>query len=105
MGRVLCVNIFCPLLLSSSCISLQLTRTVPPSVPPSCGAGHSDSCKSHSMEPPKEFNVFNLKLDLRSIMSSPRTGGGPYDFSVTPSPNWTCGFGTSMGFGLRGTLD
>ena len=30
--------------------------------------------------------------------------GGPCNYSVTPSPNWTFGFGTSLGFGL-GELD
>ena len=25
--------------------------------------------------------------------------GGPYDFSVIPSPNWSFGFGTSLGLG------
>ena len=29
-------------------------------------------------------------------------GGGLCDFSVTPSPNWTFGFLTTLGFGLGG---
>ena len=27
-------------------------------------------------------------------------GGGPCDFSVSPSPNWTFRFGTALGSGL-----
>ena len=34
--------------------------------------------------------------------SDPLKVGGLLDFSVTPSPNWTFGFGTSLGFGLGG---
>ena len=32
-------------------------------------------------------------------------GGGPCDFSVIPSPNWTFGFWTSFGLGLGAQLD